>query len=114
LIQKESRRSAHIYVVRCSEPGVGDFDSRSVPADVTYCPKSDFESPEAPVSRFDSKSHVGFLWHSACSFWSKRLNKTASDNKKKSENTPPQQASKRPMSPAKAGLLFSRADCNPD
>src|SRR6478735_238341 len=52
LIQKESRCSAHTYVMRCSEPGVGDFDSRSVSADVTYCPKSDFESPEAPLVRF--------------------------------------------------------------
>ena len=70
---------------------VEDFDRRPAPADVTYCPKSNFALREAPVGRLDRAGGVRFLWHSACScIYQAALTKTASDNKKKSENTPPQ------------------------
>ena len=94
------------------DPCVEDFDSRSVPADVSYCPKSNFASPEAPVARLDRERGVGFRWHSACSFFRQAAEtKTASDNNKKSEETLlHKQASKRPIDPAKAGFFLA---CNP-
>jgi hypothetical protein len=44
-------------------------------------------------------------WHSTCLFFTKRLDKDRTDNKKKSE--PPPQTSKRPISPASGFFLAS-------
>src|SRR4249920_2225487 len=49
LIAKEFCVAGKSYVLRHHKTRVEDFDSRPAPADVTYCPKSNFASLGRPT-----------------------------------------------------------------
>jgi hypothetical protein len=89
-------------------PCVEDFDRTGCPADVTYCPKSNFAPAEAPVGRFDLGIAVGFHWHSDCSSSLQAARQRPhSDKNKKSDNTPPQTSKQATNEPRqKRGFFF--------
>jgi hypothetical protein len=59
--------NALTYVAGQQPPCVEDFDRMGINADVTYCPNSNFASPEAPPWQFRAKTFAGILWHNDCS-----------------------------------------------
>ena len=81
-----------------------------VPADVTYCPKSNFASPRPSLGRLDRSRRSDSSGTALAPSGDKRLDKDRTrTTTRRAETLLHKQASKRPMSPAKAGLLFFRA-----
>src|SRR5689334_22596090 len=83
-------------------------------ADVTYCPKSHFPSGKAPPSGFPATAPIGIVWHSDCSSYLQAAEQRPHQIRtRRAKTLLHKQASKRPMSPAPAGLLFFNSSSTP-
>ena len=105
------QRMGASYVAPHPEACVEDFDSRGPAADVTYCPNSELCVPRAPARSIGrGLSTSDFSGTALALSYHKRLDKDRIEIRtRRAKTLLHKQASKRPMSPAKAGLLFFRS-----